>query len=71
VQKYTDVNTNLLAIDPTVKYVFISPEGTNQVATTKLTAYSVNPTTGALTPVANSTVDTKVTPIGLAVVAPH
>lgn len=70
VQKYTDINTNLLAIDPAVKYVFTSPEGQNQVATTTLTAYSVNPTTGALTPVANSTVDAKVTPIGLAVMAP-
>lgn len=71
VQKYTDLNTNLLAFDPAVKYVFISPEGQNQIATTMLTAYSVNPTTGALTPVANSAVDMHVTPIGLAVVSPR
>jgi 6-phosphogluconolactonase (cycloisomerase 2 family) len=70
IQKYTDVNTNTLAIDPAVKYVFLSPEGQNQVGTTTLTAYAVNPTTGALTPVAKSTVDVKVTPISLAVVSP-
>lgn len=71
VQKYTDINTNLLAIDPAVKYVFSSPEGQNQIATTTLTAYSVDPNTGALTPVPNSTVDMKVTPVGLAAMAPH
>lgn len=71
VQKYTDVHTNLMAIDPAVKYVFTSPEGQNQIATTTLTEYTVNPTTGALSPVQNSTVDLKVLPISLAVVAPH
>lgn len=71
VQKYTNITAGALVIDPAVKYVFISPTGLNQVSTTKLTAYSVDPNTGALTPVANSTVDVKVAPISLAVVSPH
>lgn len=70
VQKYTNITAGALAIDPSVKYVFISPEGTNQVSTTMLTTYGVDATTGALTPVPNSTVDTKVLPISLAVIAP-
>lgn len=71
VQKYTNINTNTLVIDPAVKYVYVSPEGQNQVATTNLTAYAVDPTNGALTPIANSTLDMKVIPISLAVVSPH
>lgn len=71
VQKYTNISSSLVAIDPAVQFVFMSPQGPNNVAGTTLTAYSVDPTTGALTPVPNSTVDTQVTPIGLAVVSPQ
>lgn len=71
IQKYANFTAGTLAIDPAVKYVFITPTGLNQVSTTMLETFSVDPTTGALTPVANSTVDLKVSPISLAVVAPH
>ena len=71
VQKYTNITAGTLVMDPAVKYVFITPTGLNQIATTLRAAYIVDPTTGALTPVANSTVDVKVAPISLAVVSPH
>jgi 6-phosphogluconolactonase (cycloisomerase 2 family) len=72
VQKYTAIDEgDLLAIDPEVKYVFTSPASANMTATTKLAVYSVNPATGALTPLPSNTVDTKVTPISLAVLSPH
>ena len=70
VHKYTDIMANVLAIDPTGKFLFASPEGPNQAAGTTLTSYSIDATTGELTPVANSTVDIQATPIGLAVVRP-
>jgi 6-phosphogluconolactonase (cycloisomerase 2 family) len=70
VKQYTDINTSLLAIDPEVKFIFTSPTGLNQVETTTLTSYSVNPNSGELTPVADSTVDIKAIPLGLAVVSP-
>lgn len=71
VQKYTGINEGyMLAIDPAVKYVYTAPGDANHVAGTSIGVYSVNPTTGALTPLPNNTLDTKVIPISLAVVAP-
>jgi 6-phosphogluconolactonase (cycloisomerase 2 family) len=71
VQKYTGINEGLtLAIDPSAKYMFTAPLGANHVAGTTIAVYQVDPTTGALTPLPNDTLDTKVFPVSLAVVAP-
>lgn len=71
VQKYTGINEgDTLAIDPAARYMFTSPLGANHVAGTTIAVYSVDPTTGALTPLPNDTLDTKVLPIGLAAMTP-
>jgi len=71
VQKYTGISEGLtLAIDPAVKYVFTVPMGANHVAGTTIAVYSVNPTTGALTPLPDDALDTKVLPVSLAAIAP-
>lgn len=69
VEKYP-INTFLLAIDPEAQYVYLSPADANNVGSATVTAYSVNATSGALTPIANSTVNLPAIPVGLAVISP-
>jgi hypothetical protein len=50
--------------------VYLNPAYSTSVSGTMIAAYSVDSTTGELTPIPNSTFDLMAIPIGLAVVSP-